>query len=110
MPDRFEGVVQFYPWKEAGDLPVGGSATGHIQEGVDADGEDVRDEIDYFELTGLTGGETHQITLVSRGAESYHFTGVTYYGPASHLHPPDDGRFPENNFLPRTQAYPVYAQ
>ena len=100
MPDRFEGVVQFYPWHDAGDLPVGGSATGHIQGGVDADGEDVRDKIDYFELTGLTGGETHQITLVSSDAESYHFTGVTYYGPASHLNHQTMGDFQRTTFSP----------
>ena len=100
MPDPFEGVVQFYPWHDAGDLPVGGSATGHIQGGVDADGEDVRDEIDYFELTGLTGGETHQITLVSSDAESYHFTGVTYYGPASHLNHQTMGDFQRTTFTP----------
>ena len=100
MPDRFEGVVQFYPWKDTGDLPVGGSATGHIQGGEDADGEDVRDEIDYFELTGLTGGETHQITLVSSDAESYHFTGVTYYGPASHLNHQTMGDFQRTTFSP----------
>ena len=100
MPDRFEGVVQFYPWQDAGDLPVGGSATGHIQGGVDADGEDVRDNIDYFELTGLTGGETHQITLVSSDAESYHFTGVTYYGPASHLNHQTMGDFQRTTFSP----------
>ena len=100
MPDPFEGIVQFYPWNDAGDLPVGGSATGHIQGGEDADGEDVRDEIDYFELTGLTGGETHQITLVSSDAESYHFTGVTYYGPASHLHHQTMGDFQRTTFSP----------
>ena len=100
MPDPFEGVVQFYPWKDAGDLPVGGSATGHIQGGKDADGEDVRDEVDYFELTGLTAGETHQITLVSSDAQSYHFTGVTYYGPASHLNHQTMGDFQSTGFTP----------
>ena len=100
MPDRFRGVVQFYPWNDAGDLPVGGSATGHIQGGKDADGEDVPDKADYFELTGLTGGETHQITLVSSDAESYHFTGVTYYGPVDHLSHQTMGDFQRTTFSP----------
>ena len=100
IPDKFAYVVKFYPWKDAGDLPVGGSATGYIQGGVDAEGDEIRDEVDYFELTGLTSGETYQITLVSRDAESYHFTGVSYYGPASHLHHETMGDFQSSGYSP----------
>ena len=46
----------------------------------------MRDVADYFELTDLTSGETYQVTLTSNQAESYHFTGITYYGPFDHLH------------------------
>ena len=98
ITDPFEGVVQFHPWHDAGDLPVGGSATGQIQGGPAAD--DVRDVADYFELTGLTSGETYQITLTSNQAESYHFTGITYYGPASHLYQETMGDFQNAGFTP----------
>ena len=95
MPDPFAGVVQFYPWHDAGDLPVGGTATEYTQGG-----EDVRDVADYFELTGMTTGETYEITLVSSDAESYHFTGVTFYGPVDHLSHQTMGDFQSEGFTP----------
>ena len=98
ITDPFEGVVQFYPWNDAGDLPVGGSATGQIQGGPAAD--DMRDVADYFELTGLTSGETYQITIVSSQAESYHFTGITYYGPSANLYQETMGDFQHSGFTP----------
>ena len=98
ITDPFEGVVQFHPWNDAGDLPVGGSATGQIQGGQASD--DVRDVADYFELTGLTSGETYQITLTSNQAKNYHFTGITYYGPFDHLHQETMGDFQHAGFTP----------
>ena len=83
-----------------GELPVGGTATGQIQGGQDANGDDVRDFRDYFELTGMTSGETYEITLVSSDAESYHFTGVSYYGRAHRLTHETMGDFQSAGFTP----------
>ena len=67
----------FWPgrWHDAGDLAVGGTQTGVIQGGFDANGRYVNDVIDYFELTGMTAGATYQLNLREPGAGGGHIVG-----------------------------------
>ena len=67
----------FWPgrWHDAGDLAVGGTQSGVIQGGFDANGRYVNDVIDYFELTGMTAGTTYQLNLREPGAGGGHIVG-----------------------------------
>ena len=69
-------------WCNAGEITIGGTQSGTIQGGFTSHGRYVNDIIDYFELFGITSGNTYQVNLLEPGAGGGHIVG--FYRSDSH--------------------------
>ena len=69
-------------WCNAGEITIGGTQSGTIQGGFTSNGRYVNDIIDYFELFGITSGNTYQVNLLEPGAGGGHIVG--FYRSDSH--------------------------
>ena len=80
----FGPAYDIYPgyWCNAGEITIGGTQSGTIQGGFTSNGRYVNDIIDYFELFGITSGNTYQVNLLEPGAGGGHIVG--FYRSDSH--------------------------